>query len=421
MSLNLPFLAVISSFTMFFTQIKSFFSKISSIFIESYTLDTFLYSVLVRYSMKHCKRVSIGFKRYDTFKTYLNKLNKHGLVGVEKAGSFLIFRRGFSVLFFTLGERSPERSSSEGTYRLAFIRGSINIEAFIIKAVMEQNESLWKTSNRFFVRKYFGNKHRNRDDKAPVRGEKTAQEAPSDTDLLRYLGYAESDLGERNLEKPFNPFYFSEDIKRVGDLIDYWYNSKAWYIERQIPWRFGCLLHGKAGTGKTSFAKAKAMELGIPIFVFDLTSMDNEEFCDFWGRALESAPCMILFEDFDRLFDVKEVLVTVNCLLNTISGVENSDGILLCVTANNVSKLDPAFGIPQNGKTTRPGRIDIAVEFKELTEDGRRYVAKRILTNGNIEKLVTDGVGDTGAQFVRRCCDTALTDFWKGKSGNDPK
>lgn len=178
-------------------------------------------------------------------------------------------------------------------------------------------------------------------------------------------------------------------------------------------------------TGKTSLSRAIGQSLDMPIHSYDLTTMDNEELVNNWQNSLSEAPCIVLLEDVDRIFDENRQVktskdkspLTLDCLLNCISGVQPSDGILVLVTANDVTKLDPALGVPDStGKSTRPGRLDRAVYVGILTEQGRYKIANRILSDipQYIEKTVKDGEGETGAQFEGRCSKLALQEYWGG-------
>jgi SpoVK/Ycf46/Vps4 family AAA+-type ATPase len=135
---------------------------------------------------------------------------------------------------------------------------------------------------------------------------------------------------------------------------------------------------------------------------------------------------MVLLEDIDAVFDGRENItgtehhagVTYDCLLNCISGAEDSSGILIVITTNRIEKLDDALGRPdpeRGGISRRPGRIDWMIELPILSAEGRRKLAKRILCDWpeKIEQLVAQGEGDTGAQFQERCVRIALDYYWE--------
>ena len=105
-----------------------------------------------------------------------------------------------------------------------------------------------------------------------------------------------------------------------------------------------------------------------------------------------------------------------------LNGIDSNDGVFIFVTTNRVETLDPAIGVPRTDKkvngtmiSTRPGRIDRAIELSLLDEECRTKIAKRILNNFPeiVEKIVKAGDGDTGAQFQERATQVALKKFWE--------
>lgn len=128
--------------------------------------------------------------------------------------------------------------------------------------------------------------------------------------------------------------------------------SGDWYRERGIPWRFGLLLEGPPGTGKTATARSLAAELQLPFYVLDLTA---EKFSDrhlLMTFASVPAPAMVVIEDYvDAQIGAGESLVTLPGLLNAVDGPLASEGRILVVTTNAVDEISDAF--------QRPGRLDI--------------------------------------------------------------
>jgi len=45
--------------------------------------------------------------------------------------------------------------------------------------------------------------------------------------------------------------------------------------------------------------------------------------------------------------------LTFDCLLNCLDGVERADGIFTVITTNDLSKIDPALGLPRQLPTAR--------------------------------------------------------------------
>jgi SpoVK/Ycf46/Vps4 family AAA+-type ATPase len=150
--------------------------------------------------------------------------------------------------------------------------------------------------------------------------------------------------------------------------------------------------------------------------------MDNQDFTSNWESARSDTPCIVAFEDADRLFDEnerfhKEIRLTLDCVLNAVQGIQPSDGIILFATANDVNRLPEALGKPDKNdptKSTRAGRLDFMLEFKELEIGAREKVASVILKGYPelIRQTVAAGAGETGAQFTKRCTD-AMSEILK--------
>jgi len=202
-----------------------------------------------------------------------------------------------------------------------------------------------------------------------------------------------------------------------------WKRSEDWYRAHGLPWRRGWLLVGRPGTGKTALLRAVAEDLDLPVFVFDLASMDNAELHAAWQKVLYCVPCMAVMEDLDAVFAGRKNRVgdlTFDALLSCMDGVQRADGVFLAITTNNPEKLDPAIGVAAGAgdQSTRPGRIDRVLQMTVLDEAGRRQLAARILScwPEHREAAVSAGAGETGAQFQERCGRLALQLYW-GRGG----
>lgn len=240
-------------------------------------------------------------------------------------------------------------------------------------------------------------------------------------DHLPIIGWNKEDIGQPKRPDPLAYLSLSNECLQAVDDLKLWRKSEKWYKDRSIPWKKGILTYGKPGNGKSSFAKALAMELNMPIMIFNITDMSNTDFQESWSSVKNNTPCIVLLEDIDSVFDGRKNIahedggMSFDCLLNCIDGVENSDGILIMATTNNIDKIDMALGRPNGDNiSTRPGRIDRAIELISPDESGRRKIANRILIDHPdfIENMVKNGFNDSGAQFQERCSRLALKLFW---------
>lgn len=222
-----------------------------------------------------------------------------------------------------------------------------------------------------------------------------------------------------NFEKPtkdsFENLYYPSNILKVVERARKWFKMEAWYKERMLPWKLGMCFHGVGGTGKSEMAKNTAKDLSIPLYQFYLNTMTDREFINFWEQM--ETPCVALFEDFDNVFhgrvsQTEHKSLTFDCVLNQLSGVNASQGILLIVTTNDISKIDPAMGVgtTHGNISSRPGRIDMVVEFPTMDIENRRKLANRVLSSWTdcIDEIVQKGEGMTPAQFQELCIQFAV-------------
>ena len=198
-----------------------------------------------------------------------------------------------------------------------------------------------------------------------------------------------------------------------------WILADAWYVLRGVPWRTGANFHGDPGTGKTAFTRSAAKALGIPVISIDLATCTNADLHQHWRTVYGNSPCIALLEDIDNIFHGRENVsgspLTFDCLLNCIDGVEQVDGVCVIITTNKLEHIDEALGqLDEQGRPTRPGRIDYVVEMTRPDAAGRHQIATRILqglSEAVIADVVREGAGDTGAQFQQRCNLLAMTFF----------
>ena len=411
--------ASLGSVTMLWGNIKGIFARIESLVIVKTELAGNMESDFLDYAWNHFKASPFGVRKFYSGDEFIRPKNRTGRVASEHPGPFITFWDGWKPLF---------SSSKDSTLTLSFIRGTFKLEELLVDAVNfhDKNKHEKTTGSRYYVKRCFGKKKvKDNSGKALSSDAEESKSPNSDNQNFgkRFLSYSKDEIGFPTCPKPMDNLAYGESVIEFYEECSRWKESKNWFKDKGLPWRFGAGLFGPPGTGKSSLARALGQGLDLPIHSYDLTTMDNQELVENWQSSLSSSPCIVLLEDIDRIFDEKKQIKTANdkapltldCLLNCISGVQPSDGILVLVTANDVTKLDPALGVPDStGKSTRPGRLDRALYVGILTEEGRYKIAKRILSDNPelIKKTVDSGVDETGAQFESRCGKLALEQYW---------
>lgn len=406
--------------------VKMYLSKIYGLFVVRIEVtDNELKQALVVWSFKKLKRFKISVRNFIGWTDFVKPLGKNQFVAFEgPSNEPTICWQGKKPILVS-------------TNSISFLRWTFNVEKIMKEVVDEYNNSMGDGTkeNRFFIRKYHGTlQNTKQGNQSAYNGEKA--EAPTSIgrtvdshyqliqSSLPVVGWNREDIGQIKKPEPLSHLALSDDCLQALEEIRRWRKSEEWYKERQIPHKKGILLYGKPGCGKSSIAKAMAMDLNMPIMIFDLSNMSNTDFQEKWDNIKNNTPCMVLLEDIDAVFDGRKNIVheegglSFDCLLNCIDGVESADGILIVATTNNIDKIDVALGKPNgDGISTRPGRIDRALELVPPDKDGRRKIANRILIDFpmEIDRVVEQGDHDTGAQFQERCSRLALKLFWENK------
>lgn len=272
--------------------------------------------------------------------------------------------------------------------------------------------------------------------------------------------------------------YYPEEVLELIEEMRYWLTTKEWHLKKRIPWKRGWLLHGKPGTGKTALARAFAQDLDLPIHVFELANMTNSEFQKAWETMAQQAPCIALIEDIDSVFHGRTnvtgyrgmfgprrkrrhppavasggttnpglaseggtppsdeddddhpsgMTLTFDTLINALDGVEQNDGIFTIFTTNELDKIDPALGVPDKNSpdattSTRPGRVDRAIELTYMLPEHKLQMARWILDEfpdvlAAMEAEITSKASarqETPAQFQERCSRLALREKFRLK------
>jgi hypothetical protein len=414
-------------------QVLAFIQRIRSFFIVKATIRGDAARAVTAYCFTHFKRSPFGDRWFQSSTAHVRPLNRMQEVCCEKPPQQpLIFFNGWKPMM--LGGVSHQNSpyTEEGMACITVIRGLMDMDTLMIEALREHNEMQAKSKNgyrRYRVRRVQGYGARSKRGEYSNAPQAISAESPGGhhseirpTD--RILGWNPDDIGPPVADSPLASLALPPALDGAVEEFRRWKQSEKWFRERLVPWRRGWLLFGKPGTGKTSFVRALAQLEDLPVWSYDLASLSNEEMVSNWREMQESAPCIALFEDIDAVFDGRSNVhgeqgggLTFDCFLNCLGGIETADGVFVMVTTNHPEKLDPALGIPGNGVSSRPGRLDRAIELPSLAREQREQIAKRICGDWpeTIPALLDKSDGYTGAQFTEICVSEAQARYWGEK------
>ncbi len=454
-------------------SIKNLCNSVMGIFVIRAHLDdettarAVLCHLIDRYRRSGSGQRTFG-GRHDSFRD-----GKYGHVPYELLGNrTVLFWRGWLPFWFAVQEEKQGSDKSGGSVIywggkpktdfkacLVFFRFTLDVEEIIRLASRSRNETFWSVQEskrrRFFLKKI------------PDPHGTGEQRYSAGTSLewfhegtFRLLDHDPSELGRATVTQTgqaIDQLYFPRHVKDLIQEVWAWHGLKAWYVQRNIPWKRGWCLYGPPGTGKTALVRAIAEDLDMPLFIYALGHMLDKDLERSWQDMQAHTPCVALFEDFDTVFHGRENVygkpsladqiavampgaannanaanalevgkLSFGCLLNCLDGVEKGGGIFTVITTNHVERLDPALGLPRRSSdgsvdfiSTRPGRIDKAIELGYMEREDKKRLARRIFFDDDhgyrlmVERIESEpDKKETPAQFQEACAQLALALLW---------
>lgn len=404
---------IIAAIVGFWGQFKNFLSKIISIVVKtdkfSFQSDFFILSVLTLFK-------SVDFGNSNFVSRYEHLKSKNSVLPIifeaPKSGFFLYNK---ILLYVNFKDK-----------KISYLRGTFNPEEFSrYYAELLTSHIQSDSGTSFFFTKIKGKNTKDiyQNTSSPVTSDDKEDNLPYHFDSsdpwsitnfvlqkatsINKINFSPDDIGFSK-EGGNERIFFTEEAKEVNKEVSIWVKNRSWFLERNIPHSRGILLYGKPGTGKSQVIKEVCVKNELPLYSFDLASLNNWELESKIAETIR--PCAILFEDLDSIFDGRKNLhensVSFDCFINELSGAGSKDGIFFFFTTNNIDKLDSAL--------IRPGRADRAFEIGYLPFEGKKFLANKILKDWpeEIEKVLSLEGDHTGAEFENICIQKAIHNFW---------
>jgi len=445
----------------FWGTLKVIYNKCFSMIVSTICLEEGNIRIAVlSWMLKNLKRSVTQERTFGGATEYL-KSGKYGMVGYERFdNNVMIFWKGWLPLIHVIKNLENNKQS----VKIYFIRGTFKFKDIISEAVNDRNSLSWDIEDknkpkRFFIKSFPESKQ----------DKKISKDSGGvlkwyDLGIFELTNFEKDQLGKQ--EDGFcnlNNLVFSPQVQEILTEAIQWKQSKEWYNEKKIPWKRGWLLYGIPGCGKTAIVRAIAQHLDMPLYVFSLGELENEDFKKSWEEMQSNVPCVALFEDFDNVFHgrvnvynkpqlsdlipgnslqqpqsnsaLKSGRLAFDCFLNCLDGVDKNEGIFTVITTNHVEHIDPAIGAPSKdaqGKiiftSTRPGRIDRAIELGYMRNQEKLILAEGILNDCpdgllEIKKFIRENpdVNHTPAQWQEKCSQIALKEYWAKKNISEIK
>ncbi len=148
--------------------------------------------------------------------------------------------------------------------------------------------------------------------------------------------------------------------------------------------KFGTILYGPPGNGKSYLIRYLAIKYQLPIHIVALDSEWNNENI-LRNISAVKGPAIILFEDFDNHYDkrvsLRPVKYSFDSILNALDGAFTvPENVAVFMTANNIDRLDVAL-------KARPSRFKYV---REIPNPGPAII-QRIFETDTVEPAILGG------------------------------
>lgn len=420
--------AAVTFIISFWGHIQNLYRQIISRIIVNITLEGYASEAIQFYLHSHLNASKWGPRSYLAWMLYVQAKKRICLVPMERnVGLGRIYWSGWKPMMVSKKRQEDYHEVGKNTntwnqeaIQISFIRGFFNTDKLVLDAIDKFNNALNDNSiKRHYIKYIFGSAGEHNlsimeDKKQTITGV-----PDSSTDIrscLQYrpLGLTFNDLGtgRQNGNSSCEMLSLSDKAEQAINEMRHWKDSEDWYRNLNLIWKRGWLLYGPPGTGKTAFTRALAEDLDLPIYIFDLATLRNEELQAEWTKMMSQTPCIALIEDIDNVFCQRENIrnkkegLTFDCFLNCVDGIFRNDGVFIIITTNKIECIDEALGLPnKDDESSRPGRIDQIIKFDLLDEKGRLKLIKRILKEHPEvwNEISEDSIEDSGAQLQERC------------------
>lgn len=340
--------------------------------------------------------------------------------------------------------RLPLLVSVDGRVDFRFVRGTLDIKSLVDELLQYVNQH---AGQRFKVHRMGGSSSQSvttgEGDNKRTRNTETDQSREGFFNRfyrgVGVLGASRQELMPHIPEGGPADLWCSTSVLDVLQDVRAWFKARDWFVSRHLSWKRGYLLIGKPGTGKSSLVRAIAIDLDLPVYLFDLGSMTNGDLDNAWESVRSNSPCLVLFEDLDAVYhgrepanqsELRNTPPTFDWLLNRLDGVDQeANGVVVFVTTNNPLLVDTALGGSRNPDGSisetllpRPGRIDrVACLPDSISVEGKRFLAARLVKDPKLEKQLIDDSVETPAQFQERCIQRAREESYRMFGGSDDK
>lgn len=305
-------------------HIATFARYVTGIIIGTSILKDDAGAAAMAYAFNNAVRSPLGTRIFGGYESYVHPkrwMESIAYEGLTTDPVVIRYKRQFALLSLLGGGREGDNigevARGHQTVKLRYFRWFFNVEQFTIDAIdhynaekRQSNEKDKKTNisrriNRFKITRYSGrNAYHTEDGRGNKSHESSPTLAPSSRDsaetlimtgVYRLLKWSREDLRIKPEEgqSAFTGYPFPNEVQDAIKELELWLTHEKWFRSKSIPWRRGWLLHGQPGTGKSTLVRALGMSFDLPVYIFDLAGMSNDDLVKSWDDMMTNTPCIL--------------------------------------------------------------------------------------------------------------------------------
>ena len=189
----------------------------------------------------------------------------------------------------------------------------------------------------------------------------------------------------------FDTLFFNGNIhEEIREHVDNWEKCADTFKERGLTHKTGILVYGKAGTGKSTLARALASELNYNLISIDTSTFDNINLIELTNAINnDNMKAIIFLDEIDTIFKSRDDEDTtdsqkarVTKLLSFLDGVNSPNNCIFLATTYYYNKLDAAV--------KRKGRFDKVIELTDINKDAALKMCKSFGLSNESSKNIVD-------------------------------
>jgi cell division protease FtsH len=255
------------------------------------------------------------------------------------------------------------------------------------------------------------------------------------SDPMRVGKLESSVIQSEDIDTSFEDVAGCDESKyELEEIVDFLKNPERYRAAgAKVP--KGVLLEGPPGTGKTLLARAVAGEANVSFiqvsaseFVQMYVGLGASRVRDLFKLAKENSPCVIFIDEIDAVGKKRgssgnngndEREQTLNQILTSMDGFEQSDSIIVLAATNRADTLDSAL--------TRSGRFDRKVGVGMPDVSGRRKIldvhlkGKTVEPNTDLDEIAILTSGFSGADIENMANEAVILALRENKTAINSK